>query len=147
MNQSKAFDWGLCSDTWSARLGFPYHLRFVASLFFLLPRVLFVSSSYILCLPPPFILVPSYFHTTHIELVSEHLLFSPALTTYPLSVPFFLFTSHVLHTIRLCRLELGPPLAGSVRESLGDQTRLFVSNLRLSRKHTLSQFSPHSEYA
>jgi hypothetical protein len=69
MNQSKAFDWGLCSDTWSARLGFPYHLRFVASLFFLLPRVLFVSSSYILCLPPPFILVPSYFHTTHIELV------------------------------------------------------------------------------
>ena len=31
--------------------------------------------------------MPSSFHTTHIELVSEHLLFSPTLTTYPL--PFF----------------------------------------------------------
>ena len=31
--------------------------------------------------------MPSSFHTTHIELVSEHLLFSPTLTTYPF--PFF----------------------------------------------------------
>jgi hypothetical protein len=35
-------------------------------------------------------------------------------------------------------LELGPPLAGSVRESLGDQTQLFVSNFGVSHQHTLS---------